>query len=286
MSWIPGSRLLTSLVLGYAIVAVACSGSGDATPTQPTTTIPAPQSPAAPVPTPPATPVEPAALASLSLNPSTVNSQDRSEGRVTLTSAAPDGGAVIRLSSSKVDVARTPATVTVAAGETSATFSIDAPTVTDTGTTVITASYGTLNQTATLTVRPPGLVAAFRVLYSGQAGSGSDVCMISSPDGSVVCEFDGSQSRGFPTRYHWTMRVAGNQREFSTTSERVTPQTGCSLFVGSRLDPWVEMEVSLRVERNGQLSASTTRTIRVGSLVHWNLSPGNAKGYCDIPADS
>jgi hypothetical protein len=79
------------------------------------------------------------------------------QGTVTLTGAAPSGGAVVTLSSSNTAVASVPASVMVAAGATSATFTISTQTVAASTSATITAAYGGLSKTATLTVtaQPP-----------------------------------------------------------------------------------------------------------------------------------
>src|SRR2546425_4097410 len=69
-------------------------------------------------------------LSSLSLNPTSVTGGNSSTGTVTLSGAAPSGGAQVTLSSSNTVVARVPSSVTVAAGATSATFTVSTSAVT------------------------------------------------------------------------------------------------------------------------------------------------------------
>src|SRR5262245_28581545 len=63
-------------------------------------------------------------LTSIALSPTSVDGGTSSSGTVTLASAAPAGGAVVQLFSGNTSVATVPASVTVSAGATSATFSI------------------------------------------------------------------------------------------------------------------------------------------------------------------
>src|SRR6266446_3731163 len=63
----------------------------------------------------------PNSLASVSVNPASVTGGNSSTGTVTLSGPAPSGGAQVALSSSNTTAARVPASVTVAAGATSAT---------------------------------------------------------------------------------------------------------------------------------------------------------------------
>jgi hypothetical protein len=104
---------------------------------------------------PPPPPPGPAALSTLTLNPSTVTGGNSSQCAVTLTGAAPSGGAVVTLSSSNTAVATVPASVTVAAGATSASFTVTTRSVTASTPVSISAAYGGVTRTATLTVTAP-----------------------------------------------------------------------------------------------------------------------------------
>src|SRR5262249_12502404 len=96
-----------------------------------------------------------AALSSVSLNPTTVTGgTQNSTGTVTLSSAAPAGGAVVSLSSSNTSAAQGPSSVTVAAGNTSATFAVTTSAVSTSTAITITAVYAGTAKTASLTVNP------------------------------------------------------------------------------------------------------------------------------------
>jgi len=92
-------------------------------------------------------------MASLTLNPTSVKGSTSSTGTVTLNAPAPAGGIVVTLSSNRTSVATVPASVTVAAGATTATFPITTRTVTSSTSVTITATRGT-SRTATLIVTP------------------------------------------------------------------------------------------------------------------------------------
>jgi len=97
-------------------------------------------------------PAPPAALSSVALNPSTVVGGSDLLGTVTLSFAAPIGGLVVTLSSKKPAKAAVPATVTVPGGASSATFNV-ATSLTNRKTNVsISASYGGVKKSATLTI--------------------------------------------------------------------------------------------------------------------------------------
>jgi hypothetical protein len=99
----------------------------------------------------------PSTLSSLTLSPSSVTGGNSSTGTVTLSGPAPAGGALVLLSSSNTGAATVPSSVTVPAGATSATFAVNTSTVTTSTLVTISASYGGVTQTASVTVTPSPL---------------------------------------------------------------------------------------------------------------------------------
>ena len=94
--------------------------------------------------------VSPAAVRSLTLTPAQLGGQ-KSTATVVLTGIAPNGGASVALASSNSSVAQVPATVTVPAGLTSATFTVTTSTVQAQTAVTITATYnGTQSKTLTV----------------------------------------------------------------------------------------------------------------------------------------
>src|SRR6266478_3118335 len=98
-------------------------------------------------------PPPPPTLASLGMNPTSVTGGNSSTGTVTLSGAAPAGGATVALSSSN-GAARVPSSVAVAAGATSATFTVSTSAVTTSSAFTISAAYGGVTRSASLTVAP------------------------------------------------------------------------------------------------------------------------------------
>src|SRR5882762_3028764 len=84
---------------------------------------------------------QPPTLTSLVLSPTSVNGGSPSMGSVTLNAPAPSGGALISLSISNTVVATVPASVTIPAGATSATFTVTTLAVTSSTPITISASY-------------------------------------------------------------------------------------------------------------------------------------------------
>jgi trimeric autotransporter adhesin len=94
-------------------------------------------------------------VSALSLNPGSVVGGNASTGTVTLSGAAPSGGAAVTLSSNNA-AATVSASVTVAAGATTASFTVGTAVVSASTTATISANYGGALRTATLTVAPAG----------------------------------------------------------------------------------------------------------------------------------
>jgi hypothetical protein len=93
-------------------------------------------------------------LSAMSVSPTSVVGGGTAKGTITLTGGAPSGGAVVNLSSANPLVAAVPASVTVAAGTSTATFTINTSAVAANTSVTVTATYGGVSRTTTLTVTP------------------------------------------------------------------------------------------------------------------------------------
>lgn len=91
-------------------------------------------------------------LTAVTLNPSTVTGGQSTTGTVTLSAPAPAGGVVVTVASGTPGVAMVPATVTVPAGATSATFPVTTQAVLQFTLVQIYATYNGVTLSATLTV--------------------------------------------------------------------------------------------------------------------------------------
>jgi hypothetical protein len=129
----------------------------------------------------------PSALSAVSVSPTNVTGGTSAQGTVTLTAAASSGGAVVSLSSSNTGAAGVPASVTVAAGATSATFTATTSSVGASTPVTITAAYTGVTRTAILTVNPPSQAATLTVTATGRSGERvtSSPAGISVPVGST-----------------------------------------------------------------------------------------------------
>ncbi|MFN7161838.1 MAG: S8 family serine peptidase, partial [Fimbriimonadales bacterium] len=98
-------------------------------------------------------------LSSLSLNPARVVGGSRVVGTVNLTAPAPEGGMLVRLShNGATRTAILPNSVSVPAGTTQATFTIQTLRVPRETTLVVRAAAGDVERTATLTIVPESAV--------------------------------------------------------------------------------------------------------------------------------
>ncbi len=136
-------------------------------------------------------------LSSLTLNPTSVVGGNSSQGTVTLNGPAPSGGAVVTLSSSNTAVATVPASVTVPAGATSATFTVTTSAVTTATSSTISASYGGATATATLTVQPSIIL----IPQTGWSLQFVDSQELVGENGAAVNSFDANPSTFWVTQW-------------------------------------------------------------------------------------
>jgi len=147
----------------------------------------------------------PASLSTLALNPGSVTGGGTSQGSVTLTSAAPSGGALVALSDNST-AAAVPASVTVPAGATGASFTVTTSAVTAATAATISAAFGGVTRAATLTVNPPGTNVTLAVSATGRSGER----VTSSPAGINV-SVGSSGSAAFPTGTAITLSVSNSR---------------------------------------------------------------------------
>ena len=113
--------------------------------------------------------VNPPALASVSMNPTSVIGGNSSTGTVTLTGPAPSTGLTVNLQATTG--ATVPVSVNVAGNATTATFTATTSAVTSNVTSTITASYNGVNQTATLTVTTAASLAIDQTVTKDGTGA-------------------------------------------------------------------------------------------------------------------
>ena len=113
-------------------------------------------------------PAGPLAVTAVTLNPSSVTGGSTSNGTVTLSGAAPSGGATVQLTSSNTSAATVPVSVLVAQGVTNANFTVNTLAVAAVTPVTITATYnGSAN--GNLSVNPPSSFNPIRINVAGLA---------------------------------------------------------------------------------------------------------------------
>jgi hypothetical protein len=256
-------RLWSLLLAGLVISQIGCGNDGASdSPTSP--------SPTASRDTSPTSPTSPGlTLAGVSVSASSVVSQQEAQGSVSLSGVAPAGGAVIRLSSSNPAAARVPSTVTVAPGASEAAFAVASNTVATTQTVTINASYASVTRSASLTVRPPAISAAFTVISRSH---GFGACALFPSNGEADCALDGSSSIGPVERWTWRYWAAAPPLGHTATvpSSTMNLSTKCSFFEGARGgegpngDKYIQMEIELTVQdRDGTRSAAVRMPVKM-----------------------
>lgn len=137
-----------------------------------------------------------ASVASVTFNPATVVGGVSATGTVTLSQPAPSVGVVVTLVSGNpsVDV---PDSLTVAAGATTATFTIKTVAVGIQTVATLTASHGAVSKSAFLTVDAPSLKSltlAPATVAGGKSCTGTITISSAAPAGGLVISLSSSQS--------------------------------------------------------------------------------------------
>jgi len=123
----------------------------------------------------------PATLSNLACNPTSVQTPGSSNCTVSLSAAAPAGGAVVALASNSASLAA-PASIAVPAGSAAASFTATASTVSANTTATLTASYGGVSRTFSVSLVAPDTPATLSSLAcspSSLTGAASSTCTVS-----------------------------------------------------------------------------------------------------------
>ena len=182
-----------------------------------------------------------------------------------MTAAAPSGGATIRLESSNIDAARVPATVTVPAGSTSATFAVSTATVDTRKEITIRATYADLARTVTLVVTLPRPRASFTVT---SPTLGSDRCRMIERGLELDCRLDGSSSDGRIVKWSWSLEAQERVTSDKPDAAFNEIDVDCGMVEGISGDTdsngrYTSMRVSLEVtDRDGDRN-QTSRNVRL-----------------------
>jgi hypothetical protein len=160
------------------------------------------------------------ALRAVSVSPSSVTGGQTASGTVILTAAAPAEGIVVDLSTGDAAV-DLPATVTVAAGSTSANFTVNTSPVGTTTTATITASYNGINQNTALAVKPP-VLSSFGLnpttVPGGTTSTGTVRLNANAPFGGIVVTISSSRPGRAVVPPTVTVPAGGNSATFAVNT--------------------------------------------------------------------
>jgi len=174
-----------------------------------------------------------AVLASLTPNVSGVNGGQTIQVSLTLSAAAPAGGAVVTLTSSNA-AAKVPASVTVPAGQGFATFNVTTSPVATTTVVTITGTYG-VSQTATITVNgtPASALSSVTLNPSSVAGGASSAGTVTltsaAPAGNALVTLASSNTVAAGVPASVVVTAGQTQATFTVTTAQVTSQTTVSI---------------------------------------------------------
>lgn len=200
------------------------------------------------------------ALSGISLSASSVVGGNSVTGTATLTAAAPAGGAVVTLTAG--DPLTVPASVTVAAGATSATFNVATRLVGGTIAGTVTAAYGGASASAGLSVTKPTVATAS---FGVTGPTETETCTLSNSGNTLNCTFNGSTSTapGNIVAYDWSYRVATTITQTTSGPQLTNPAVNCSWLPPPPLpatgNQWLTLIVTLTIhDDQGNVSAVVT----------------------------
>ena len=169
----------------------------------------------------------PLALASVTVSSATLAGGGSATVTVELTGPAPSGGATVTLSSGNATVFHAPASIVVAAGQTSASVKVQAAQVTASTSVTVTATYNGASKTASVTVTPVVLpsLTAVAVTPSSVAGGAIAVLAITlsgpAPSGGASVSLS-SGNTAFPVPASVVVRSGTKSAELSVRTASVT----------------------------------------------------------------
>ena len=183
----------------------------------------------------------PATLSTFTLTPATVVGGNASRGTVTLTAPAPSGGALVALTSGNSAVAAVPASVTVGAGTSASSFTVNTGSVTTITAVQLNAAYAGAIVSATLTVQPAAappppvqpVLSSLTLqpsLVRGPATSQGTVTLSgAAPAGGVQIRLASSNTNVATLPASVTVRAGARSATFTVQATRVRTSTNLTI---------------------------------------------------------
>lgn len=162
-------------------------------------------------------------LSSLIRSPTSVVGGNNSTGTVTLNGTAAAGGAVVTLSSNNTSAAQVPASVAIAAGSKSATFTITTSGIASSTSVTISAVYGT-TRTTTLTVSVASLTSLTlnpSTVTGGTSSTGTLTLNGAAPPSGAVVSLTSSNTTAAQVPSTATIPAGASDATFTVTTGAV-----------------------------------------------------------------
>ncbi len=223
--------------------------------------------------------ITPPIVTALSTSPANLKGGLGSTGTVTISDPAPSGGILVLLSSNNIPVASTVASVTVAAGATTATFAITTHTVSAITGVTFTGTFNGSSQTTVLTVTPPTLTS---LTLSPASVKGSKTST-----GTVTLS-DPAPSDGVVVTL-----ASGNAAVTLPALVTVASGSATATFTANTTPVPADTDVTLTASFNNQ-NQTAVLTVQAPSLVSLVLNPASVRALnfssgtvtLDVPAPS
>ena len=202
--------------------------------------------------------LNPTSLLSVTLNPASVIGGNNSTGTVVLSGPAPTGGASVLLTSDS-SAAQIPASVSVAAGATTATFPVTTTSVAALVTANISGTYATTRSSA-LTISPSGLASLTlnpATLIGGTSSTGTVTLSGAAPAGGAV------------------VSLSSDNTTVAQVPQNVTVSSGATFRDLHRSQHAVALNISVTI--SGTYGTSSNATLNVNSDRPTRL-PGDRQG--------
>jgi hypothetical protein len=206
--------------------------------------------------------VNPLLVSSVTFNPLTVTGGNNSTGTVTLSGPAPPGGALVTLQDNSA-VVGIPASVTVSAGQTSATFTATSTPVSAATVVSVTATYGSSSASGNVTVNPPQIQAVSlspSSVLGGNTSTGTVTLNGKAPTGGMSVALGASNNTVAQVPSSVTVAAGATTATFTVTTTTVSANTNVTI--------------------SGTLgaTASATLTVQTLSLSSVTLNPTSVRG--------
>ncbi len=178
------------------------------------------------------------AVRSVTINPASVTGGASASGVVTLSGPAPASGAKVLLASSNTLAATVPASVTIAPGASSGTFSVNTLAQTANSSAGITASYWSNSASASISVLAPAssgapvpssVVLLPATIQGGNVTNGYIWLSGSAPAGGLPLTVTTSNPLFKLAASGWTVAAGSNMKYFTVTAPPVTSPTAVTI---------------------------------------------------------